>query len=680
MHSSSSKFYLVYAPSPNPPNYVNFISLFSISDPLGTPVLTGANIPVTQYYPASNANQLGGSTMLIETGGSGGQNEPKYKDGYVYFVHQVRNPVNTAYSSIHFVKINVNTNTADQDFVYGSNGHWYFYPAVDVDQDENVAVTFSRSGTDEYIGAYLTSRLADDSAGFNPSTPLKLGEANYVKDFGGGRNRWGDYNGIQLDPVDQNNFWIFTEYAESPVNTWGTWVGEIRAVPYTGPHFFVRDDILNFGSIEVDSISDTKSLTLYNFGTEDIVVTNIPSSFGPFTILNNPGSGTISPFDSLVLTLQFTPASPGHFDETFNVESNDPNFQGVQLMGTGYIINPVIEHIMYASTGEQSGGKLLKVNLLTGAADSIGSSLFDDVSFISKISVNPENYVLYGLLSGVNNSQLLRVNAAGGDAYILYTLNLDHLVDVAFDTAGTLYTIQSNGKIYTVDLTNGSTTYVTSAGININAIAFDPTNNDLYGTALITFGSNKDRVYKLDLENGGYTIVGNTGFGIMNNDLEFDADGNLYAVIGSASEESQFISIDKNTGNGTEIGLTGYHEVTGLAFAREGITGVKPVNNPNLPADYSLKQNYPNPFNPSTTIEYSLPVASNVRITIYNLLGEVVYSLVDGQQNAGFHSVNWNSNDMHGSKVGSGVYFYELKANGTNHAQFTQIRKMILLK
>ena len=125
----------------------------------------------------------------------------------------------------------------------------------------------------------------------------------------------------------------------------------------------------------------------------------------------------------------------------------------------------------------------------------------------------------------------------------------------------------------------------------------------------------------------------------------------------------------------------GYTEVTGLAYARTGVTGVKePGNNYKLPTDFSLKQNYPNPFNPSTTIEYSLPVTSNVTVTIYNLLGEVVKTLVDGQQNAGFHNVSWNSNDSHGSKVGSGVYFYEIKADGSNGSKFTQIRKMILLK
>lgn len=678
MYSTSDQYYLIYPPDPFTQGNYNYFSLYKISDPLGTPTLTGVNIPVTQYHTAPPANQLGGG-MNIETGGSSGQNEAKYRDGNLYFVHSVSNPSSSQFSAVHYVKINTATNTADEDLVMGDASHWYFYPAVEVDQDGNVAMTYSRSGTTEYIGAYFTTKLAGDPA-FTGSSPLKEGEANYVKDFGQGRNRWGDYNGIQIDPLDQNNFWIFTEYAASPANTWGTWTGLIRAVPYTGPHFFVRKSSIKFGSVEVDSVSVPEQMSLYNFGNEDIVVTNIPAAFGPFVVVDNPGTATIAPYDSLVLSLQFVPTTPGYFDETFNVESNDPDFQGVRLTGTGYIINPVVAGVMYASTGLQNDGKLLKVNILTGVADSIGSSIYDDVDFISKVNVNPLNDELYGLLIGTFTSDLLRVNAAGGDAYVLYTLNLDHLSDAVFDTAGTLYAVQSNGKIYSVDLTNGSTTYISDAGVNINSMAFDPTNNDLYGAALITFGGNKDRIYKINLLNGGVTVVGNTGFGITNNDLEFDADGNMYGIIGAPTQESKFISIDKTTGAGTEIGLMGYNEVLGLGFARTGITRIDEPGDAKLPVDYSLKQNYPNPFNPSTTIEYSLPVASSVTITIYNLLGEVVNTVGNRQQNAGYHTVSWNANDNHGSKVGSGVYFYELKANGSNGAQFTQIRKMVLLK
>ena len=161
MYTSSSNFYLLYTP-----NGGNFVSLYKITDPLGTPALSGVNIPVTSYSSAPNADQLGGSNgLLIECGGSNLNNEPKYRDGFLYATHSVRNPTAPSYSSIHFMKINVTNNTADMDFVFGESGYWHYYPAVEVDQDGNVAVTYSRSGDTEYIGAYYTTRLASDPRG-----------------------------------------------------------------------------------------------------------------------------------------------------------------------------------------------------------------------------------------------------------------------------------------------------------------------------------------------------------------------------------------------------------------------------------------------------------------------------------------------------------------------------------
>jgi hypothetical protein len=76
-----------------------------------------------------------------------------------------------------------------------------------------------------------------------------------------------------------------------------------------------------------------------------------------------------------------------------------------------------------------------------------------------------------------------------------------------------------------------------------------------------------------------------------------------------------------------------------------------------LPQQFELKQNFPNPFNPSTTIQYSLPEASDVRIAVYNTLGEEAAVLVDGYQPAGRYSVVY-----HAHSPASGIYFYSLTA------------------
>ncbi|MFH2034812.1 MAG: T9SS type A sorting domain-containing protein, partial [Candidatus Zixiibacteriota bacterium] len=94
-----------------------------------------------------------------------------------------------------------------------------------------------------------------------------------------------------------------------------------------------------------------------------------------------------------------------------------------------------------------------------------------------------------------------------------------------------------------------------------------------------------------------------------------------------------------------------------------------------IPDNFSLEQNFPNPFNPSTTIRFNLPHLSKVNLSIYNLLGEKVMTLIDREMTAGVHSISWNGEDENGIKIGSGIYFYRL-----NSGQYEQSRKMILLK
>jgi hypothetical protein len=98
-------------------------------------------------------------------------------------------------------------------------------------------------------------------------------------------------------------------------------------------------------------------------------------------------------------------------------------------------------------------------------------------------------------------------------------------------------------------------------------------------------------------------------------------------------------------------------------------TGINDGNGPKL-YSYRLEQNYPNPFNPVTTINYSLQKQSQVELSVYNTLGQKVFTLVNGPQLAGQYAIPFN-----GTSLASGIYFYQLKAG-----EFSQIRKMVLMK
>ena len=94
-----------------------------------------------------------------------------------------------------------------------------------------------------------------------------------------------------------------------------------------------------------------------------------------------------------------------------------------------------------------------------------------------------------------------------------------------------------------------------------------------------------------------------------------------------------------------------------------------------IPTAFSLSQNYPNPFNPTTDINFALPIRSDVNVTVFDLLGRRVQTLVSGEMEAGYHTVTWNGRDDSGTPVSSGIYFYRIDAGN-----FNMTRKMIMLK
>jgi len=112
-------------------------------------------------------------------------------------------------------------------------------------------------------------------------------------------------------------------------------------------------------------------------------------------------------------------------------------------------------------------------------------------------------------------------------------------------------------------------------------------------------------------------------------------------------------------------------DVNNTELAAEAVSG--PTGS--LPQRWELSQNYPNPFNPTTSISFSLAENAQVRLTVYNLLGQNVATLVDGRLEAGSHTVEWDATDNAGHRVSSGVYFYRLES-----ANYTSTRKMLLLK
>jgi hypothetical protein len=98
-------------------------------------------------------------------------------------------------------------------------------------------------------------------------------------------------------------------------------------------------------------------------------------------------------------------------------------------------------------------------------------------------------------------------------------------------------------------------------------------------------------------------------------------------------------------------------------------------DNPGVVHSYQLNQNYPNPFNPTTQISFSLKIAGNTELTIYNALGQKVITLIDNEMTAGPHNIQWNGIGANGKPVATGIYIYELKSG-----DFRDMHKMLFIK
>ena len=112
------------------------------------------------------------------------------------------------------------------------------------------------------------------------------------------------------------------------------------------------------------------------------------------------------------------------------------------------------------------------------------------------------------------------------------------------------------------------------------------------------------------------------------------------------------------------------------AFGFNRLALPAPVQLQTRPAVFALANNFPNPFNPATTIKYALPQAADVELTVYNVVGQPVRTLVAEHQNAGRYVVEWDATNDNGHSLSSGMYFYRLEAGG----EFREVKKMLLLK
>ena len=205
--------------------------LWRVVSPTGSsPVLSRVEIPLSGSCTLPpNATQPQ-STRRIETGGNRLINAV-WRDGQIWAATAVGNNFGSGtVAAIRLLQIRTQgfpSIQLTQNLLIGEDAVDSFYPVVGIDNAGNALIAFNRSSASDYVGIAVAEQAANEPRNVAPPVGLlKAGEAPYALLDSAQRNRWGDYNGVALDPAD-GSVWVIGEYAASPANTWATWVGRL---------------------------------------------------------------------------------------------------------------------------------------------------------------------------------------------------------------------------------------------------------------------------------------------------------------------------------------------------------------------------------------------------------------------------------------------------------------------
>jgi hypothetical protein len=266
--------------------------------------------------------------------------------------------------------------------------------------------------------------------------------------------------------------------------------------------------------------------------------------------------------------------------------------------------------------------------------------------------------IQYGLTNSYGNSVTATQSPVAG------TTNTSVSGAVTGLTAGTLYHYRIVGVNAGGTTNGGDLTFTTKdQSLAVEVSSFKAAAS--YNSVTLTWQTQSE------VENAGFNILReDPGTGAFKLVSSYTSNDSLRGL-GTSSTGQTYDFTDSRVISGTVYQYE-IQSVTSDGFTKNIDTVQVTVA---VPKNFALYQNYPNPFNPTTVIGYQLSAVSHVTLTIYDVLGREVATLVDGQQNAGVYKANFD-----GSRFASGVYFYRINAVGNDGQKFISIKKLVLMK
>lgn len=211
------------------------IAIDTITGPVGSETLTQnaatITLPATwNHFGLGNFAPQSEIPERIETDFIAAVATLVYRNGSLWGTQTAYLPTNApTHSSIQWWQVSPTGAVQQFGRIDDPNAQlFYAFPSLGVNKNNDVMIGYARfSGAQHPSGNYSFRAGNDAPNTLQGDTVLKAGETSYFKDFGGGRNRWGDYSHTMVDPVNDVDLWTIQEYAASPANTWGTWWGKI---------------------------------------------------------------------------------------------------------------------------------------------------------------------------------------------------------------------------------------------------------------------------------------------------------------------------------------------------------------------------------------------------------------------------------------------------------------------
>ena len=284
-----------------------------------------------------------------------------------------------------------------------------------------------------------------------------------------------------------------------------------------------------------------------------------------------------------------------------------------------------------------------------------------------------------------NDDTVYQVDASGN---IVWKYGLSEAISAPL----ALQDIDGDGSVEIAAVcTDGKLHLINAAGQAVDGFPFS--SDDQLNTAAVFADLNNDQSYEILLNSQTGYLYAIKANGTMYPNFparadeqsggacavaDIDGDNDLEVVFGGSSG-IHVLDITGTKGRNS-YWMTAYGNNARTSNYEDGLTGINDARTEQFASQFELHQNYPNPFNPSTTIKFNISRAADVRLTIYNILGEKIISMDKPIGQAGQYSFVWNGTNQLNNPVSSGLYIYRITARLRNGQTFNSVKKMILIR